>query len=115
MVQIRPRRVDAFTPHVIHAVKHIVEDLNAQVRHADLVDVGETHGETDRDVSFVFYDGIHLTPDIALRLFDAEENFVIQCKFLHMYLLLQTCIYCMSTTNCRQKYKTVHLKDRLRF
>ena len=40
-VQIRPWGIDTLTPHVLTFVKHIVQDLDAKVRHTDLIHIRE--------------------------------------------------------------------------
>ena len=64
-VQIRPRRIDALAPDVLPAVEHIVQDLNAQMGHADLIYVRETHTETDVHPGRIFDHGVHLPADVA--------------------------------------------------
>ena len=40
-VQIRPWGIDTLTPHVLTFVKHIVQNLDAKVRHTDLIHIRE--------------------------------------------------------------------------
>ena len=71
LVQIQPRRIHTLTPRVFPAVEHIIEDLDAQMGHTDLIDVRKTHTETDVYLFFILHHGIDLAADIAGGLFYA--------------------------------------------
>lgn len=55
---------------ILPAVEHVIEDLDAQMGHADLVDVREAHGETDIHFVFVLHYRIDLASDVAGGLFN---------------------------------------------
>ena len=69
-VQIRPGGVHPLAPYVLPAVEHIIEDLDPQMRHADLINVGKTHGKADVHLVFIFHHRVHLSADVAGRLLD---------------------------------------------
>lgn len=46
LVETQPGRVDTLAPDVVTLVVHIVEDLDAKVGHADLVDIREDHSDS---------------------------------------------------------------------
>ena len=73
-VRVHPGRIHSLAPHILHGIEHIVQNLNAQMGHADFVDVGKTHGKANPYVPLVLYHTVHLMADIALRLFDLHQN-----------------------------------------
>ena len=76
LVQIDPRGINPLTPDVIPAVEHIVQDLDAQVGHADLIYIREAHGKADIHLVFVLHHRIHFAADIARRLFNIQQYFI---------------------------------------
>ncbi len=70
LVQIRPWGIDPLAVSVFSSVKHIVEYLNAQMGHADLVHVRETHGKTNGHIFRVLDAHVHLAADVAGGLLD---------------------------------------------
>ena len=50
-------------------IEHIVEDLDSQMGHTDLVNVRKTHGKTDLHLILVLHHGIDLPADITGRFF----------------------------------------------
>ena len=70
LVQICPGRIDSLTPYILPFVKHIVENLDTKVGHANLIDIRETHGKTDLNVFFVFHDCIDFISDVPGRFLD---------------------------------------------
>lgn len=75
-IEIRPGRVDTLTPGIFKLVEHIVQDLDPEVRHADLIDIGKTHCKSDRNVHFIFRHAVHFVSDIACRFFDFQQDLV---------------------------------------
>ena len=71
-VQIRPRRIDPLAPYVLPAVKHIIQDLDTQMGHTNLIYIGKTHGKADIHLVFIFHHGIHLAADVAGRFFNIQ-------------------------------------------
>ena len=69
-MKIRPWRVNSLTPHILSAVKHIIKNLNPQMRHTDLIDIRETHRKAHIDVFHVLHHRIHLSADITGRFFN---------------------------------------------
>ena len=71
-----PGREDPLGPNRVHAVKDLVEDLDAGVRHPDLVDVwkGQRHPHPDR--LRVLERLVHLAAQVAAGFFDVKEVFV---------------------------------------
>ena len=67
-VQIHPRGIDTFTPGILPAVEHVIQDLNPQVGHADFVNVRETHGKADIYLVFILHNRVYLPADITGRL-----------------------------------------------
>ena len=70
LVQIRPRGIHTFAPHILPAVEHIIKDLDTEMGHADLVYVRKAHRETDIHLAFVFHHRVDLAADITGRLLD---------------------------------------------
>ena len=70
MIQVRPRRIHPLTPDIFSAVEHIIQYLNAQMGHADLVHVRETHSKAYLHLTNVLNYRIHLIPNVSGRLFD---------------------------------------------
>ena len=52
---IIPRRINSFTPDVVFKVKCAVKKTDAEVRHSDLVGVGEAERDPALDLVLVFY------------------------------------------------------------
>ena len=75
---VRPGRVDALCRDVLAAVEHFVQDGEAEVAHADLVDIrqGQRPGAVHSRV--VFDDGIPFAARIARRLQDGLQHFVFE-------------------------------------
>ena len=69
-IQIRPWGVHAFTVYVLPLVEHGVQDLDAQMGHADFVHVREAHGKTDIYLGWVLFYHVDLAPDVAGGLLD---------------------------------------------
>ena len=67
-IQIHPRGIDPFTPHIVPFIQHTVDDLDTQMRHADLIHVRKTHGKAHCHLRPVLHNGIHFIADIARRL-----------------------------------------------
>ena len=82
-VQVGPGREHPLAVHVLPPVEHTVQDLHAEMAHADLVHVRKTHGKTDSHAVRVLDDGIDLAADIAGGLLNGKQQPVVQCKFLH--------------------------------
>src|SRR6185369_359376 len=69
-----PGTKDALGGDVLARVQQRIEDAEAQVGHADLVDVGEGEGERQGDVAMVLHDLVPLAADIAGRLLNPREQ-----------------------------------------
>ena len=75
-VHIIPRRIDTLTPGILSFVKHIVENLNAQMGHSNLIHIRETHGEPDVYLFLVLHDRIDFTTDIAGRFLNGHQDLI---------------------------------------
>ena len=62
---IAPGREASLAPDAVHAIKKAVEDLHAEVRHADLVGIREAEGDAHIDLLLILHDLIVLPADIA--------------------------------------------------
>ena len=71
---VRPRRIDAFGRDVGAAVQDFVEDGEAEVAHADLVDVRQRERERAFDICMILDDDIPFTARIACGLFDTLQH-----------------------------------------
>ena len=70
LIQIHPRGVDTLTIDVLSFVKHIVENLDSQMGHTQLVDIRESHGKADLSCRILFHH-IHFPADVTGRLLNA--------------------------------------------
>ena len=77
-VQISPWGINPLTPDVIPAVEHIIQDLDAEMGHADFIYVRKTHSETDIYLLLVLHHGVYFTANVAGGLFDIQQNFISQ-------------------------------------
>ena len=75
-VQIHPGGIDPLAPYILPAVKHVVEDLNSQVGHANLIYIGETHGKTYIHPGLVLHHRIYLTAYIPGRFLYLHQNII---------------------------------------
>ena len=66
-MQIRPGRIYSLTVNIISSVKHFIKDLDAKMRHTDLIDIRETHRKAYVDVFHVLHHRIHLSADVTGR------------------------------------------------
>ena len=65
----------ALTPDVRLFVEKAVQDLDAEVRHADLINIGETEREPYIHILLVLDDRSELAADIAAGLLHLQEQF----------------------------------------
>ena len=86
LCQIRPGRIDPLAPCILSRVQLLVDDLDSQMGHADLIDVRKAHGKADVYFIFVLYDAVRLIACIAGRLLDLHENAVRQSWIRHGFL-----------------------------
>ena len=75
-VQIHPRRKDPLTVNVLSPVEHIIQNLQPQMRHADLIHVREAHRKTDIHLLRVLHHRIDLAADIPGRFVNTQQNFI---------------------------------------
>ena len=68
LIQIYPGRIDALAPDILPLIEHVIEDLDTQMGHADLIHVRETHAETDIHLLRVLDDCVDLISEIPGRL-----------------------------------------------
>ena len=54
LVQINPRRVDSLAPGILPAVEHIVQNLDSQMGHTNLIYLRETHSKPYIHRIFIF-------------------------------------------------------------
>ena len=79
LIKICPRGVYALTIHVLILIEHIVENLDSQMGHTDVIHVRETHGKPNVHSGRILLHHIHLTADIAGGLLDTQEYLFWQC------------------------------------
>ena len=82
-MQIRPGRVGALTPDIRSSVQLIIDDLDPEMGHSDLIDIRKAHAEAHGSLCRVFDDGINFISDIAGRLLDRAQDPVAQKRFSH--------------------------------
>ena len=83
---VRPGREDALGEHAVAAVDDVVEDAEAHVRHADVVEVGVGEGDAHVAGVPVLDDGVPLAAGVAGRLLDAGEQAIRGCAALARYV-----------------------------
>ena len=81
-VHIRPGRKNALTPGVLPPVEQLIQDLDPQVGHADLIHIRKAHGKADRDLP-VLVDRVHFISQIPRGLLHLQQQLVRQCQFSH--------------------------------
>ena len=69
LIQIHPGRIDSLAPYILSLIKHVIEDLYAEMTHAYLIDIGKADGKTNVHLIPVLKYRIYLIPDIAFRFF----------------------------------------------
>ena len=69
-MQIRPGRIYSLTVNIISSVKHFIKDLDAKMRHTDLIDIRETHGKTDIDLGGILLYHVQFIADVSCRLIE---------------------------------------------
>ena len=77
---IRPRGKHALAPHIGNGIIQSVEDLHAEVGHADLIHIGEAEREADIDLVFLFDHAVGFAADVAPRLFHFQQEFFDICS-----------------------------------
>ena len=82
-MQIRPGRVGALTPDIRSSVQLIIDDLDPEMGHSDLIDIRKAHAEAHGSLFRSFDDGINFISDIAGRLLDRAQDPVAQKRFSH--------------------------------
>ena len=84
LVEVGPRRKNPLTPGVGAAVQLFVYDLDAEIGHADLIDVREADGEADVHGGGVLHDGVDFISNVAGGLLHHVEDPVRQHAFSHL-------------------------------
>jgi hypothetical protein len=74
LLQVRPDAVGALSEHVVALVEHLVQDLDALVRHPDLVGVRVHQRPPHRDGLPVLDDRVELAAYILDGLFDQRKQ-----------------------------------------
>ena len=64
LLHIHPRSIGTLAPDIVVEVEAMVEDADAQVRHTDLIGIGEGKGKAGFDLGFVLHD----LPVLAARV-----------------------------------------------
>ena len=67
LIQIDPRRVYSLTPGILPAIEHIVQNLDPQMGHTNLIYLRETHCKADFHRFFVLHDRIDFMANVAGR------------------------------------------------
>jgi len=71
---IRPRGIDAFAGDLRQVVQDGVKDLEAEMRHPDLIGVGEGEGKAEETARIRLPDGVQLAAGVATWFLDGKEN-----------------------------------------
>ena len=71
---VHPRRKHALAPSVLARVDGMIEDLHAQMRHADLIGIREKKRIAHIDRFRVFHDAPELAAHVTHRLFNALQK-----------------------------------------
>ncbi len=73
-LEVRPRGEDAFRESVGPGVDHVIKDLLAEIRHPDLIDVGERQPDPEGGPPGVLADGVPLPPRVAAGLLHRGQS-----------------------------------------
>ena len=73
-LHVEPGREDPLAVGVLPLVDEVVEDLDAEVGHADLIGVGETEREPHVDRRRVFFDAVQFPADVAAGLLHERQD-----------------------------------------
>ena len=65
--KVMPGRKDTLGPDARHGIEDVIEDLDARMRHADLVDIREGQRKADLNLIICLDDLVDFTPDIPGR------------------------------------------------
>ena len=76
LIQIHPGGIYPFTPHIFKLIEHVINDLNSQMGHTNLVYVRKAHGKPHVHPAFILHHRIDLASDIAGRLFHLKQDFI---------------------------------------
>ena len=74
VLHIQPRRKHALTPDIRLVVEQSVENPAAQMRHTDLIGVGEAQGKAEKDLVLLLDHRTPFAADIAGRLLHTGQN-----------------------------------------
>ena len=74
LVHVAPRSEGALAPDEGQAVHRFIQDLHAQIRHADLIGVREAEGQAELHLVLVFDDLVILAAGIARWLLHARQD-----------------------------------------
>ena len=80
LLHIISRMICTLAPHAIHSIQQTVNDLAAQMAHADLVQIGKAHGKAQIDLCLVLDNGVVFASGIACgfpHLLQASGNFLV--------------------------------------
>ena len=55
LIEIQPGRINPFAPYIVERIEHIIEDLDAQMAHAYLINIRKAHYKADPDGIRVLY------------------------------------------------------------
>ena len=76
LMQIAPGGIDPFAADVVPLIKHVIQNLDAEMGHADFVDVRKAQGKTDCRSFWIFFHHIDFVADIAGRLVNVKQYFI---------------------------------------
>jgi len=93
LFHVCPRREHPLTPGIAPAVEHLIQDLDPQMGHSDLVQVRKAHCKPDGNIP-VLIDRMHLVPEIPGRFLYLQQQLLRQCQFSHPPFPL-SCFYAL--------------------
>ena len=65
-------------------LEKLVQDLDADIAHADLIYIGKAHRKSDIHIFFILFNRVYLPADISFGVLDGKEYLVIKCQFIYL-------------------------------
>ena len=88
MIHVDPGRKYPLAPGVLSAVEKLIQNLDSQMGHTDLIQIRKAHDKPDRNVSVLSH-RVHFITQIPRRLLNLQQKFVRQSRFskIHIHVL----------------------------
>jgi hypothetical protein len=76
-MEIRPGRIDPLAVYILPLVKHIVQNLDSQMGHANLIHIGKTDGKAYIHIYRIFFHHIHFIANVSGRFVHFQKYLII--------------------------------------